>query len=53
MRDNILITELPDGGAVVEMDGETEVYSKAEIYEMERDYEAAIASLLRKEAHTG
>ena len=51
--DDIKITELPDGGCIVEMDGETEHYTKEEIDEMERDYKEAIRKLLEKEARTG
>lgn len=32
--DDIKVTELPDGGAVVEVDGETVHYSAEEIEEM-------------------
>jgi glutamate dehydrogenase/leucine dehydrogenase len=46
MSDNIKITDTPDGGAIVEMDGETIRYSKEEIEEMERDYVAAIRRAL-------
>lgn len=40
MTDHIKIINLPDGGAIVEMDGEVECYTKDEIAEMERDYES-------------
>jgi|HigsolmetaAR201D_1030396.scaffolds.fasta_scaffold09806_6 hypothetical protein len=46
--DNIRITDLPDGGAIVEMDGEVTVYSAEEIAEMEQDYKAAILRLLNQ-----
>lgn len=42
MTDHIKIINLPDGGAIVEMDGEVEHYTKDEIAEMERDYKVAI-----------
>lgn len=50
MSDNIKITYTPDGGCIVEMDGETIRYSKEEIEEMERDYVAAIRRALEAEA---
>lgn len=46
--DNIKITDLPDGGCIVEMDGEIEYYTKEEIDEMERDYKDAILRLLNQ-----
>lgn len=49
MSDNIKITDTPDGGCIVEMDGEIEYYTKEEIDEMERDYKNAIRRLLEKE----
>lgn len=48
MSDNIKITDTPDGGCIVEMDGETIRYSKEEIEEMERDYKDAILRLLNQ-----
>lgn len=46
--DNIRITDLPDGGCIVEMNGETTHYTKEEIDEMERDYKGAILRLLNQ-----
>lgn len=46
--DDIKITELPDGGCIVEMDGEIEHYTKEEIDEMERDYVEVIRRALEK-----
>lgn len=46
--DNIKITDLPDGGAIVEHDGEVTVYTADEIAEMERDYKDAILRLLNQ-----
>lgn len=46
MSDNIKITDTPDGGCIVEMDGETIRYSKEEIEEMKQDYIAAIRRAL-------
>ena len=45
---DIKITELPDGGCIVEMDGEAEHYTAEEIAEMERDYIEAIRRVLEK-----
>lgn len=48
--DNIKITDLADGGCIVEMDGEVTYHTKEEIDEMERDYKDAIRrSLARSE----
>ena len=49
MSDNIKITDTPDGGCIVEMDGETIRYSKEEIEEMEQDYVAAIRRALERQ----
>lgn len=48
MSDNIKITDTPDGGCIVEMDGEVEYYTAEEIAEMERDYIEAIRRVLEK-----
>jgi len=48
--DNIRITDLPDGGCIVEMDREIEYYTKEEIDEMERDYLQALERLNQKYA---
>jgi len=53
MSDNIKITDTPDGGCIVEMDGETICYSKEEIEEMERDYKDAILRLLNQNTRNG
>ncbi len=50
--DNIKITDLADGGCIVEMDGEVTYHTKEEIDEMERDYKDAILRRL-KGANTG
>lgn len=50
--DDIKITGLPDGGCIVEMDGEVTYHTKEEIDEMERDYKDAILRRL-KGANTG
>lgn len=42
---DITITYLPDGGAIVEFEGETTVYTAEEIVELERDYQAALERL--------
>jgi hypothetical protein len=49
MSNNIKITDLPDGGCIVEMDGEAVRYSKEEIDEMEQDYVAAIRRALERQ----
>jgi len=49
MSDNIKITDTPDGGVIVEMDGETIRYSKEEIDGMEQDYVAAIRRALERQ----
>ena len=48
MTDDIKITDLPDGGCIVEEGGETTHYTKEEIDEMERDYIEAVRHLLKK-----
>jgi len=48
MTDDIKITDLPDGGCIVEEGGETTHYTKEEIDEMERDYIEAIRRALGK-----
>jgi len=48
--DNIRITDLPDGGAIVEHDGEVTVYTADEVAEMERDYLQALERLNQKYA---
>jgi hypothetical protein len=40
--------DLPNGGCIIEMDGETVHYTKEEIDEMERNYKEAIRALLEK-----
>jgi len=47
LTNEIKITELSDGGCLVEMDGEKINYSKEEVEEMERDYLAVVG---RREA---
>lgn len=37
MVDNIMVTRLPDGGCVVEHDGEVAEYSAEEVAEIERE----------------
>lgn len=51
-QDDICITDLPDGGCIVEMDGEVERYTKEEIAEMERGYKDAILRRLKGVAAT-
>lgn len=46
--DNIRITELPNGGCIVEDEDGMTVYSAEEIAEMERDYKGAILRLLNQ-----
>jgi hypothetical protein len=46
VSDNIKITELPDGSAIVEDEDGITIYSAEEIAEMERDYVAAIRRAL-------
>ena len=50
--DDIKITDSPDGGAIVEHDGEVTIYTADEIAEMEKDYKNAILQRL-KGANTG
>ena len=45
--DNIKITDLPDGGAIVEDEDGVTVYTAEEIDEMERDYKDAILRRLK------
>jgi len=46
--DDIKITDMPDGGCIVQMDGEIERYTAEEVAEMERDYLEAIRRALKK-----
>jgi hypothetical protein len=46
--DNIKITDLPDGGCIVEMDGEVTYHTAEEVAEMEQDYFEAIRRVLEK-----
>jgi hypothetical protein len=48
MTDTIRITDLPEGGAAVEYDGETITYTADEIAEMERDYKNALLRRLKE-----
>ena len=48
MTNTIKITNLPDGGAIVEDEDGIVVYSVEEIAEMERDYKGAILRLLNQ-----
>ena len=48
--DDIKITNLPDGGAIVEDEDEVIVYTAEEIDEMERDYLQALERLNQKYA---
>lgn len=48
--DDIRITDLPDGGAIVEDEDGMTVYSAEEIAEMEQDYLQALECLSQKYA---
>jgi len=48
MTNTIKITNLPDGGAIIEDEDEVIVYTAEEIAEMERDYKDAILRLLNQ-----